>query len=411
MTEPGGSIGHQLDSGRSWLVALAAATSMFATFGVAYSFGAFFESMSDEFGTSSSATALVFSLTISLSFLFGLWTGRWADRVGPRPVLLAAAASLTAGLLLTSLVQSTWLGYLTYGLGVGFAVACGYVPMVAAVGGWFDKGRTTALGIAVAGIGVGTLVAVPIITELIERNGWRSTYRLLGLVSFGLLAIASLGAHRPPTPPEPPLPILDAIRGRADFWLVYVATFFVSIALFTPFVYVSNYIDTEDVDGSAPFIIGLIGITSVAGRLGLGALAARVPIMLLFRVSFAVLGSSFIIWILAGSSFAGLVVFGLVLGIGYGGFIALSPAVVAELFGPVGMGGILGALYSAAGLGGLLGPPAIGFVIDNAGWNTALTVAMVSGLVGFAMLMLVKPGHSVTASANTEIVASSIPSP
>ena len=141
---------HRVDGARAWVVAAAAAVSTFAVFGVAYSFGAFFREMSDEFGTSSSATAFVFSLTVSMSFFFGLFTGRWADRVGPRPVVLAAAASLCAGLLATSRVSSIWLGYLTCGLGVGFAVACGYVPMVSTVGGWFERKRATALGVAVA---------------------------------------------------------------------------------------------------------------------------------------------------------------------------------------------------------------------------------------------------------------------
>ena len=64
---------HRVDGARAWVVAAAAAVSTFAVFGVAYSFGAFFREMSDEFGTSSSATAFVFSLTVSMSFLLWLW--------------------------------------------------------------------------------------------------------------------------------------------------------------------------------------------------------------------------------------------------------------------------------------------------------------------------------------------------
>ena len=36
--------------------------------------------------------------------------------------------------------------------------------------------------------------------------------------------------------------------------------------------------------------------------------------------------------------------FAVVMGVGYGGFIALAPAVAATLFGTTGLGGILGAL-------------------------------------------------------------------
>ena len=79
------------------------------------------------------------------------------------------------------------------------------------------------------------------------------------------------------------------------------------------------------------------------------------------------------------------------LGVSYGGFIALSPAVVAEMFGTLGMGGVLGALYTAAGFGGLIGPPLMGKIIDSSGHTAAQWTALVSGLIGTAMLLGVKP--------------------
>ena len=138
-------------------MALAAAVSMFTVFGVGYSFGAFFDSITTEFDAGSGATAVVFGFTISLSFLLGPFTGALADRVGPKPVALLAAGSLGTGLLLTTVVPNIWLAYICYGLFVGLAIACGYVPMVAVVGGWFEKRRALALGASVAGIGLGTL--------------------------------------------------------------------------------------------------------------------------------------------------------------------------------------------------------------------------------------------------------------
>ena len=69
---------------------------------------------------------------------------------------------MAAGLLLTSRVDSLGVGYVTYGAGVGIAAACGYVPMVAMVGGWFVHHRAVAVGVAVAGIGVGTMVMSPL---------------------------------------------------------------------------------------------------------------------------------------------------------------------------------------------------------------------------------------------------------
>ena len=150
-----------LDSRVGWGVVLAAVISTFAAFGVTYSFGASFTAIRDEFGVGKGQVALFFAITTFVYFILGIFTGRLADRFGPRPVLLFGAGSIGVGLLLTSLVNNIWLGYLTYGGGVGIGVACAYVPMIAAVGGWFEKNRTKALGFAVAGIGIGTLVGAP----------------------------------------------------------------------------------------------------------------------------------------------------------------------------------------------------------------------------------------------------------
>ena len=190
---------------------------MFTVFGVAYSFGEFFGPMADEFGTDRSETALFFALTTFAYFALGIVTGRIADRHGPRRVVAFGATAMTIGLLLTAEVESLQVGYLTYGLGVGFGVACCYVPMVATVGGWFETRRTLALGLVVAGIGTGTLVMVPLVEWVIDNQGWRDAYRLLAIMTAVLLTVAAIGAHRPPTSAASPVPIREAIRGRVDF--------------------------------------------------------------------------------------------------------------------------------------------------------------------------------------------------
>jgi MFS family permease len=382
---------HGVDSARSWVVVASAFLAMFTVFGVAYSFGEFFGPMADEFGTSRSATALFFSITTFAYFAIGIISGRVADRVGPRRVMIFGAVAMVGGLLLTAEVSSIRLGYLTYGLGVGIGVACCYVPMVATVGGWFEQRRTLALGLAVAGIGFGTLVMVPIMERVIEANGWRDAYRVLAAVSGVLLVIAAVGAHRPPGSATAPRPIREIISGRRDFWFLYASSLFLAAALFTPFVFMADYIDTTGTSGSAAVLLGIIGMASIIGRLGLGALAGRISIVGLYRLSCLGLGLSFVIWILADTNYPLLIAFAVVLGVSYGGIIALSPAVVAQLFGTLGMGGVLGALYTANGLGGLIGPPTIGQIIDSSGHTAAQWTALGSGLLGTALLTRLKP--------------------
>ena len=92
-----------------------------------------------------------------------------------------------------------------------------------------------------------------------------------------------------------------------------------------------------------------------------------------------------------------LVAFSLVLGVSYGGFIALSPAVTAEAFGTAGLGGVLGALYTSAGIGGLVGPPLAGVLIDATDdYTAAIVYAMVLSFAAFATLLAlrIQPGGS-----------------
>jgi MFS family permease len=383
-----------LDSPRAWVVVAAAFLAMFVVYGIVYSFGAFFDSMAEDFGTGKGATALMFSITTAFYFGLGLVSGKAADRVGPRPVLLVAAVVLGIALLLTSRVPSIWLGYLTYGVGVGIAVACAYVPMVATVGGWFLRRRTTALGVAVAGIGVGTLVVAPLSERLIDAHGWRTAYVVLGVAGSALLLVASIGAWRPPvTVVQEPVALGQVVRDRG-FVILYVATALVSASLFVPFVFIKDYATERGIDDTpATALVGIIGASSVVGRLGLGALGARLGATRLMQISFATLTASFLIWLTAGDSYGHLVAFTIVMGVAYGGFIALAPAVTAGLFGTVGLGAVLGALYTAAAVGGLVGPPIAGTMIDHVSYAAGISLAMVITAAATVVLLLLPAGH------------------
>ena len=74
------------------------------------------------------------------------------------------------------------------------------------------------------------------------------------------------------------------------------------------------------------------------------------------------------------------------LGVGYGGFVALAPAVVAERFGVERLGALLGVLYTSAGLGSAVGPPAAGAVIDAGGYAPAIAASLAIGLAAFAVV-------------------------
>ncbi len=354
-----------VDSTRAWLTVVAAFLSSAVTLGTAYSFGAFFESMSEEFGSASGETAVIFGITTFSFFWLSIVTGRMMDRFGPRLVLVTGASALLAGLVLTSRVESLGLGYVTYGAGVGIAAACGYVPMVAMVGGWFVHHRAVAVGLAVAGIGVGTMVMSPLSATLIDRYGWRDTYVIIGIAGALVLLVCVPLADRPPGDGSPqPSRFADAWRSPV-FRRIHLSALALGLALFVPFVFVGQYAKERGIDSvQAAVLVGVLGGASVLSRIGFGSLVRAFGAFRLYRASYLIHGISFAVWLVAGSSYVVLVLFVLVLGVGYGGFVALGPIVVSDRMGIAGLGSILGLLYTAPGLGGLIGPPLAGWLID-----------------------------------------------
>lgn len=370
-------------------MAAAAAVSMFTVFGVGYSFGAFFDSITTEFDAGSGATAVVFGITISLSFLLGPFTGALADRIGPKPVALLAAISLVFGLLVTTVVPNIWLAYVCYGLFVGFAIACGYVPMVAVVGGWFERQRALALGASVAGIGLGTLVASPVAAALIEATSWRTAFVVFAVVGGGsLLGVAAVVTPGPAYEPAPKRQPLRELWAFGDFRTLYLALVATSFGLFVPFVFITPYAEDQGHSSfAAALLVGLIGGASVVGRLAIGAIANRFGAARLFRICFLVMALSQLLWLLAGGVYPLLVGFAVIFGTGYGGFIALSPVVAAARFGMKGLGGILGTWYSAAAFGSFGGPPLAGWLIDTFSYRVAILFGAGATVLGWALLL------------------------
>ncbi|MCZ2820735.1 MFS transporter [Modestobacter sp. VKM Ac-2977] len=388
------------DGPRAWSVVAAAFVAMFTSFGVAYSFGAFLLPMSAELGSGPGGTAAVFSLTTLAIFGLGALSGPAVDRFGPRRVVLVGALAMGLGLVLTSRATELWHAYLGHGLGVGLGVACSYVPLVAVVGGWFTRRRTLAVGITVSGIGLGTLLVAPLAADLIARHGWREAYLLLAAVStIALVGCALFVRAAPVTTHDDPAPLLSRLRTPA-YLRLYVSGLLLSIVLFIPFVHLPAYAASRGAgDVAAATLVGVIGAASIVGRLALGAAAARTGVLRTYQACFALMAGSFLLW-LGAPGYPRLVVFAVLLGIGYGGFVALGPAVAASLFGVRGLGGLLGVLYTSAALGSALGPPAAGAVIGATGEHLPVVLAAVAiGAVATAVVLTVRAPAPVGSSS------------
>jgi MFS family permease len=360
-----------------WWVVAAAFTVCFVGFGNAYTFSAFLGSLQHDFGATRASVSLVFSIAGFLYFGLGVLSGPLADRIGARPLALFGMVLVGLGLIGASFAQALWQVYVAYGIGIGFGVGAAYVPCLGPVQRWFVKRRGFASGLAVAGIGVGTLVMPPLATWLIGLEGWRRAYLILGLIAIVLGVGMSLfivdhprqrGVH--PDGSAQGADVIshghewaEALKSRT-FLTLYIACLVSSFGLFVPFVHLIPYaIDHGVPAGAASLLLGLIGVGSTVGRFFLGGLADKVGRINALLLMFLGMGVSLGIWAYS-SGFVALGAFALAYGFFQGGYVAIAPALIADLFGGKNVSGIMGALFTSVAFGTLVGPTLAGYAYD-----------------------------------------------
>jgi MFS family permease len=177
---------------------------------------------------------------------------------------------------------------------------------------------------------------------------------------------------------------LGPLLRTRTFRLLFLAVGLLSLAFFTPFVFLASYAEDHGIGPAATsIIVGLIGVTSTVGRLVLAAVGGGIGEVRMYQLCYALMACSFAVWLFAGSSAAALIVYSILMGTGYGGFVALAPAVLAREFGPERLGGLIGTLYSAFAIGSATSPPLIGWLTDTVGAAPGILFALVAASGAF----------------------------
>lgn len=376
----------EIDSRHAWLTALLGFAAMFVTVGTGFSYGVLVLPVSRDLEVGQGAVSGVFAVTVMVFFLMGVPAGMLADRFGARSVLALGTVALGAGLAVTATAESVLALYLGHGVLVGTAMSASFIPLTAVVSALFVRHRALAVGVAVSGIGLGTLVMAPLLAALVGLFGWRETYLGLAVASSVVLLCCAVLLGAPPRRSGTRSRLSHSVA-TTDYRVLYLAQLLLSVAIFTPFAHLPAFAESSGVSAvAAAGLVGLIGAASVAGRLALGPVASRIGLFRTYRTCFAAVGLSFATWFLPGVGHTGLAVHAVVFGVGYGGFVALLPAVVAHRFGLDGLGGLLGVLYTSHVIGAGLGPLAAGLLIERHGYVPAASAGLLCGLAGAVVL-------------------------
>lgn len=387
---------------------MAGALTLFVVYGIQFSFGEFRQAATEAEGWSQTSLSAIFAVYIggysALSAVSGWATDRW----GPRLTVGLGSFLLCGGYLLMAGADSLAMVVLALGVIAPLGMSCSWVPVNATAVRWFVRRRGIASAIVTAGGSLGNVAGPPTAAWLISVWGWRSAMAIMAGVGLVLLLVAaallvrspeSVGLH-PDGDAEPPVPAAtaradrnpgEATRSRT-FWIMLTMYSLTFIVVFVPFVHGSAFAVGLGVSRiTAATVISSIGIGGITGRLLVGWLSDRIDrrraVVLslgLEVAAFAALASANGLPMLYPAAIA--------FGFGYGGSVAVFPALVADYFGRLHAGAIVGRMFAIAGSTAAVGPYVAALLFDATG-SYRSAFAFAAALNGGALLLALLLPH------------------
>ncbi len=355
-----------------WNIVAAATLLTLLTVGLRMSIGPFFIPMATSLGMSRSELAGI----VAIGMLFygaGMpLAGYLAGRFSTRFVLLAGTAIVVGAILWTVAARSALSLLLSYGvllsLGLSFT---GQVALTPVISRWFTRQRGMALFLVSSGSMAGMALLTPLFSFAIRTFGWQNT-----LLAFGaVLALATvpsalfiirddapehtdllpgqIAATPARTALAPSLTLGEAVR-TAPFWKVAAGLFACGFSM--------NLLGTHGVPmlmdhgfdaSTAAFGIGMIGVVAIAGTQMLARVADKLPRKNILATIYFVRGLGFFALLLVGTHvelYAAAAIGGLV----WAGSVALSSAIIADVYGVRLVGVLYGYAYIVHQVGAMI---------------------------------------------------------
>lgn len=409
---------------KGWLLVLAAAIAQGVAISHFYTLGIFMKPLSDLYGWSRADISFVQIIYSGVMVCFGSFVAYFADKFGPRRLavwgMIANCATLALYAAVTADIR-TW--YLVAGLNAIAGLFCNAPVLTAAISRNFKAGLGMALAVTLAGGAVYTATFLPVFTaNMIETYGVRSAY--LANAGLGaLLAIPALyfffekgsepsGKSNPKASRLvlnrdrlPGYTLLEAVR-QGRYWRLALATLFISTsvpAIVIHFVPIAT--DQKVSLDMAAAAAGIIGVSSIIGRLGTGVLLDMFPARVVGALCCLAPIAAFAL-VANGGGLPTLIAAALVIGLAVGAEIDVVSYLTNRYFGVKNYAVIYSVLYTTFGIGAASGIYLAGRIYDETGgYDQALLLFGV--LCSMAALLLLSLGKYPTfdedaAQGNTE---------
>ena len=403
-----------------WIILFACfLTSMMAS-GTMMAFGVFINPLVDDMGWSHSALSFTYALSAIISGLGVLVIGSYMHIYSLRFLFVIGVLVNGFGLYMTSTVTSLGGFYFWYGFVAALGRSTFMIATATLITRWFELRRGMAMGLMMAGNGIGPFFFSPIVTWLIVRWDWQTAFVAISFTMTTVLVFAYLlmrnhphdmglkpyGANTSPTASPPPVkptrgqpapaePSVGSLWGRIlrhqGFWTLSLINFFCCVCHSIPLVHIVGFAQSAGLSAfAASWVLAVMGLTSVVGRIFWGFFADRHGARLTLMMTLFMQGA-FILWLVGTQDPVVFFLYAIVWGFGYGG-VGTQYGVVARelygsrLFGPGYSGQNCFAMVGMA-VGGFLG----GYLYDVShtyvtAWLVSFGAGLISALLGLDLL-------------------------
>jgi predicted MFS family arabinose efflux permease len=361
--------------------------------GARFAIGLTFKPMVDEFGWARGELGLAVGVYMLVSAAATFLTGRLADRLSPRALLMGGTIVGGVGIGLMSLVSQPWHALVLYG--VVFAIGNGTASLVivGVIVTRIYSGRAgLANAFAISGMSVGQLLMIAVLASVLVQIGWRSVFVWIGIAHLALLPLLFAlpgqgGAQSSGGTPRKSLSLREA-AGKRQFWLLLAVYAICGLDDFFVTTHVVAFAQDQNLSAlSAGHLLALMGLTGLVGVIASGWASDRAgpvwPTAAAFAARIIVFG-----WIAIDQSPVSIAVFALVFGATFLVTAPLTVVFVRESFGTKNLGALAGLITMVHQVFGGLGAYAGAAIFDATGGYDAAFIAMLASAVAALALTL-----------------------
>lgn len=400
-----------------WNIVAAATLITLLTVGMRMGIGPFFIPMAEDLGMSRSLLAGIVAIGMLCYGLGMPLAGHLASTLGTRSVLVLGTVIVVASILWTVNARSPLTFFLAFGvlmsLGFSFTSPVALTPVISR---WFTRRRGMALFFLSTGSMAGIAILTPVLSWCIQAFGWQRTMLGFSLLFLALILPTVLWVIRDEAPANTDLlpdEIAKAARqetstmGRPSVtaelsWQAAIRTrsfWQITIGLFAC-GYSMNLLGTHGVPMlvdhgfdpmTAAYGIGLIGLVAIPSTLVLGRLSDILERKNLLSVIYLIRGLGFFGLLLATTVWE-LYWVAAIGGIVWAGSIALSSAILADVYGIRLVGILYGWTYLGHQIGAMLSSwlGGWGYDVFNTHWlafGSSGLILLVAAAVSFRLPM------------------------